>query len=701
MLRFCLFTTLFLTIAVCCFQCKTSIPDTFKHHAGDPFISSMVESQFFEINADSGQVVEGQLGTRIVCPVGCFLDKNGKMIKGKVRIELAEALQNDAMVRSNLTTQSGGKPLETGGMIYWNVTSNGAQVAINPTIPVSIDIPTPNKQDDMQVYKGTRDPQGNMDWVDPQPIEKFIIPADIFTLDFLPKGFQAEVERSMPFGKYKTATKELADSLYYSLSVGVLPTGESGEYIHTDLNEAYYNTQKKVVDGKYTDDSYNHGEKPIAHDAISEGSERLEIDPAMIMAIYSEQYQNTLIATREFEKRLQTVFQSCSNKALEAYLNNLDQPLWQLDEMAAKAAEEKGEIESAEQFKKYAAQKLNRVKNGGVRADLLKKYLKERVSAIKKELAEKKQELRNALDKKNESARKVATEYKALLFKRETYRMETYGFEWSATGWLNIDRGLEPKDWDAQPLEILVDNGTEFDRVYTYIIYESISSLYRLNTDDNTRFYVGNEQDPRMLMPKKKTAAIISIGYKNDQIALATGTIITGEDTKATLHPQWSDKAKMKEILNKYNNYGNENQIEQDLVFMEQLYIEKQRQLTLQKEVDVMYRLYYIAFPCALRGEGSILFDTKCGMCHNKNMCDKLTGPALYTARDSWKDDNGLYAFIRNSQKSIADRHPRAVEQWNQWKPVLMTNFEQLNSKDMAALLMYIGDHQCVSLTQE
>jgi hypothetical protein len=699
MLRFCLRTTLFLAFAFCYFQCKTPLTDTFKFHAGDPFISSMVESQFFEINADSGQVIEGALGTRIVCPIGCFLDKNGKTIKGKIRIELAEALQNDAMVRSNLTTQSGGKPLETGGMLYCNVTSNGAQVAINPITPVSIDIPTPNKQEDMQVYKGTRDPEGNMDWIDPQPIEKFITPVDIFTLDFLPKGFQAEVERSMPFGKYKTATKELADSLYYSLSVGVLPV-ESSEYIHTDLNEAYYNTQKKVVDGKYTDDSYGHSGEHTFQDSLAESVTKPEIDPAMIMALYSEPFQNTLIATREFEKRLQTVFKTCSNKALEAYVNNLDQPLWQLDEMAAKVAEEKGEIESAEQFKKYAAQKLTRVKNGGERANLLKKYLKERVSAIKKELAEKKQELRNALDKKNESARKVANEYKALLFKRETYRMETYGFEWSATGWLNVDKGIIPKDWDAQPLEILVDNSNEFDRVYTYIIYESINSLYRLNTDDNNRFYVGNEKDPRMLMPKKKTAAIISIGYKNDQIAMATSTITTGEDTKASLHLELSDKAKMKAVLNQYNNYGKENQIEQDLVFMEQLYVEKQRQLALQKEVDVMYRLYYIAFPCALLEEGSILFDTKCGLCHNKNMCDKLIGPALYTARDSWKDDNGLYAFIRNSQKSIADGHPRAVEQWNTWKPILMTSFEQLNSKDMAALLMYISDHNCTNPPQ-
>jgi hypothetical protein len=72
--------------------------------------------------------------------------------------------------------------------------------------------------------------------------------------------------------------------------------------------------------------------------------------------------------------------------------------------------------------------------------------------------------------------------------------METYGFNWSETGWINIDNGTLPKDWNEQPLEITVSNGKQFDRVYTYIVYTSIKSLYRLNTNDNIQFYVGNDE---------------------------------------------------------------------------------------------------------------------------------------------------------------------------------------------------------------
>lgn len=89
---------------------------------------------------------------------------------------------------------------------------------------------------------------------------------------------------------------------------------------------------------------------------------------------------------------------------------------------------------------------------------------------------------------------------------------------------------------------------------------------------------------------------------------------------------------------------------------------------------------------------GKELFTANCASCHNKNMKDKLTGPALGGVRERWNDDKALYSWIRNSQALIAAGHPRAVELWNQWKPVLMNNFTSLKDEEIESMLLYIDD---------
>lgn len=87
---------------------------------------------------------------------------------------------------------------------------------------------------------------------------------------------------------------------------------------------------------------------------------------------------------------------------------------------------------------------------------------------------------------------------------------------------------------------------------------------------------------------------------------------------------------------------------------------------------------------------GKELFTANCASCHNKNMKDKLTGPALGGAQERWGDDKALYSWIRNSQALIASGNPRAVELWNTWKPTLMNNFTGLKDDDIASILLYV-----------
>ena len=582
-------------ISVILYQCNNStITKTFKLYPNDPFKNTIVPSQTFDIDSKIDNVIEGKNGTIIVCPKGCFMNAKGKIVEDNVKIELSEALLLEDMLLSNLTTTSNGKQLETDGMIYFNATANGEQLSINKENPIHIEIPTAEKKAGMMAYKGVRDDKGNMNWIEPKELDKFLITVDIHSLDFLPQGFQTEVDKGMPYKNYKIATQGLTDSLYYQLSVTDRNALIQG-FVPTNYNESYYNKEKQIVKGKYTSNSYlvNQNDDAATDSFISKLN--FGIDPAIIKVIKSDQFQNTFIATKEFESRLKIIFKTCNNEVLNTYINNLNKNLYEVDSLAAIAL---GENQYQQDFINFSQQRLTKVKQADKYADLLKGYYKKQLSKVKSELEKGQEKLRKELNKKNNEAQKVADDYKKLLWKREKYRMETYGFNWSETGWINIDNGTLPKDWNEQPLEITVSNGKQFDRVYTYIVYTSIKSLYRLNANDNIQFYVGNDEKKQMLMPKKEIGVAIGIGYKDEKPSLSVKEFETGSEPKFSLTLSPSSLDKVKEAIRPYEKNTKENMISIDLAFMAKFYKEEMRQKELKKENEFIMQLWDIAFPC-------------------------------------------------------------------------------------------------------
>jgi len=92
--------------------------------------------------------------------------------------------------------------------------------------------------------------------------------------------------------------------------------------------------------------------------------------------------------------------------------------------------------------------------------------------------------------------------------------------------------------------------------------------------------------------------------------------------------------------------------------------------------------------------EGKNLFIANCASCHNKNMKDDLTGPALAGVEDRWAayPRADLYKWIRTSQAMVAEGHPRATELWGKWKPTLMNNFPGLTDDQIESVILFIND---------
>lgn len=591
----------YFAMACSCMMCNTNpkikpILPTQKFQPQDPFKKNITPSQFFTIDTKRDTVVNSSEGTIIVIPKGCFKNNAGEIVETAVQIELTEALTIDEMILSNLTTLSNNHLLETDGMLYFNATANGQQLHIRKETPIHIEIPTKQKKEGMSVYKGVRDSAGNMNWIEPKPLVNYLIPIDQGLLNFLPEGFEAAVEKGIPFKNHIISTSTLNDSLYYSLSVSNGSENVKG-FASLDLNEPYYNKQKKVANGKYKSSSFqNKPDNDTSPSLLIKGdSASCGIDPAIIKLIKSKKYEYSLLATREFESRLKVILKTCNQAVLEIYAKNTGKNLYELDSLASEALRNNQYYHT---FHDFYQQKLTNVRQADKYAKLLKEYYEKELKSIRASLEEEKKRWVNQLDKKNAEAEKLVENYKQLLLKREKFRMETYGFEWTETGWINIDKGIIPKTWGPQRLEVMVHQASTFDRIYSYILYSTIKSLYRLNTDNNEKFYVGNGDEKEMLMPKRKEAFAVTIAYKKEQPFISVKAFETGTNRQLDITLEASTLGKIRDTLKLFDLATYENNISTDLGFMEQFFIERKRQSGLIKDAAFIRSLWQIAFSC-------------------------------------------------------------------------------------------------------
>ncbi|MEP4948541.1 MAG: hypothetical protein ABJU26_13460, partial [Flavobacteriaceae bacterium] len=495
-----------------CFQ--TSHPPIKKYSQTDPFKGSIVESQFFNISGTRDNIIEAAEGTLVVFPKGCFVDSNSNPIFEEVRVEIAEAFSLDQILLSNLTTISNGKPLETDGMIYLNATAKNQQLSINPNIPIYIEIPTDEVKPNMMVYKGIRNGNGDMNWVQPKKLDNSLVAIDIFSLDLLPEGFKEEVEKGLPFRTFKSPTAQVIDSLYY-FGDAYLDDIYEKKHLSTIQNESYLNhalTSEEDDLLPSEQEEYDILNNPFFQDTLYTN---FGVDPLKIKVIRSDKYQNTLIATREFGKRLQVMFKTCRPDIIDIYINNLDKNLWELDSLAATVLQ--GE-KYGDTFLEFSRQRKTKVRGAAKSTQILNEYYQQRLEQVREESNGVYKELRQNRRIEEKEKEKIKKAYQEVLEKREKYRMETYGFQQSEFGWINIDRGIGEKDWESQRLEVFINNGDKYDRVHTYVFYKSIKSLYRLNSTDNKTFFVGNKVSSEMPIPKRKPAVIVSIAYLDDAI---------------------------------------------------------------------------------------------------------------------------------------------------------------------------------------
>lgn len=118
--------------------------------------------------------------------------------------------------------------------------------------------------------------------------------------------------------------------------------------------------------------------KKMETDSIAGIETKEHIPPSAVVAFWQPKFNNTILATRDFEKRMKAIHATCDKDVLEAYTDNLNKPLYQIDEKVAQMG--------YPEFRAFAAERVGGVELDNPHMNNLRQYYEGAVSKIRKEL---------------------------------------------------------------------------------------------------------------------------------------------------------------------------------------------------------------------------------------------------------------------------------------------------------------------------
>jgi hypothetical protein len=680
-------------------------------------------SQFFTIDPKKDTILETEQGIIFQVKAGTFLNKFGEVPHGPIEFEVKEAMIAADIIKGGLSTTSNGKLLETGGMFYVNARDGKEVLDIDKSKPINVHVPNSGEKK-MSLFDGERSESGNINWIDPKPMKKFLSTVDIMSLNFYPPHF---LDTLASMG-YDVKNKILTDSIYYSFYCGQkqhvvsdssrlemkkdsvrdfssnllidpiveldaggkpvmtgvvmydgeqlfkqncatchdaftdkrisgpgllgvtdrVPKGDwlmryilnnermikNGDAYANEIYEKFNKQAMNVFEGQLNkkqvqaiinylggSSPFNYGEYPPT---------ACGIEPSMIHAIWDKKFNNTILATKAFEERLQVIFSTCNPGIFDLYVKNLDRDLCELDEAAAGMAGDR-----KDKFIEFAKRKDGGIRVSDKEQKRLQDYFRRKqkiydqaVKAAKEKLykeentkAEAAQNKRNEHDEERfEKTEKILMEeinknldeaYRQLGYKEIKTRIKVVNSpvylsaEITSPGWKNVDQYVmestiarttldytDPKTGKKAVIEykeasVEIPERAKYDRILCYLLPQKLSS-FQLMKDK------GNIFAENLNMTFKYS--LILVAYKGEQAYYWE---------QPDLQPQ-KYTAAMKEIdagalmgrINSRYHFAGTADIVKDIDH--QLFEQKEmvRMDKIKKREEITSRLQKIVFPC-------------------------------------------------------------------------------------------------------
>lgn len=119
--------------------------------------------EVFTVNASKNNSIICKEGTKIVIAANSFVNQNKTVVNGDVVLFVTEYYKISDMLLANLSTQSFGKQLETGGMLFIEAKQFNKTVQLKAQAHIEILFLAKTRKQNMQLFYGTRQ-EGSINW---------------------------------------------------------------------------------------------------------------------------------------------------------------------------------------------------------------------------------------------------------------------------------------------------------------------------------------------------------------------------------------------------------------------------------------------------------------------------------------------------------------------------------------------------------
>lgn len=360
------------------------------------------------------------------------------------------------------------------------------------------------------------------------------------------------------------------------------------------------------------------------------GQSACEIDPSRIHAIWNKKFNNTLIATKEFEERLQAIFKTCNKSVLDMYIKNLDKKMYQVDSLACELLSESGMQETADIFQNFYSRK-----NGGIlisekHMKKLQAYMSEKqkiyeestVASLRKlyekEKIQNEDTWKKIMKQSNAEAKRVSATFNEELeinineayrqmgkakppkvFSADGYLSTTI----ITTGWKNVDayvrestisrKTLDYKDPETgkkavikyEKLRVEVLGFEKFDRVNAYLVPDKLSSFQRM--PGSGKIFEEN-------LNELFTYSSVIVGFKGEDIYWSK--ITNTKPGKITVSLTKMSKTDLRSFQSLNNNTATD--LITNLNYVSFEIKDNFRQRAILKREELRIKLWLLVFPC-------------------------------------------------------------------------------------------------------
>jgi len=351
------------------------------------------------------------------------------------------------------------------------------------------------------------------------------------------------------------------------------------------------------------------------------------LNPAKVKSIWNDKFQNTLIATKEFEERMPYIHKLCSrgNNVLDMYVKNIDKKICTIDSMVANTLSGADK----EQFLKFAARGEGRVKTDdnclkklGNFYDEQTKIYTEAAKKTSEEYYEKNRKQNEESDKRNNEQSITDAKRNSDNFNKEftiniidAYRQigkkpnivnGRVRLSVGTTGWKNLDRYVleatlnrttmnytDPETGKKailkyEPLSIKIKDVEKYDRVLVYLLPDQLNSFMRMKKE-------GDSYTEKLNMLFKHE--IIVLAYKGEEAFFKhIKDVQPGELSDISLEKM--SQSEINANLSSLNKLQHTDEMQKDV--SHQFFLQadqKRRKVFLEKEKFIR-RIERVIFPC-------------------------------------------------------------------------------------------------------